>query len=107
MYDMLSFLLQADLLSRAFLKIFVTEPYSYIHDFPSRCCYDRSHADHSLSVLLLLSICSVFKARISLVWRQFPLEQDEVTGRRVGVACLVNFLDSPTGSQEKISQNDA
>ena len=33
--------------------------------------------------------------------------QDEVTGLQLGVACLmINFLDSLTGSREKISQND-
>ena len=40
MYDMLSFLFQADLLSQC---LFEGLP-SFIHDFPSRCCYDRSHA---------------------------------------------------------------
>ena len=53
------------------------------------------------------SDAGVFKVRISVVWRQFPLEQDEVTGRRLGAACLVNFLDSLTGGRENISQNDA
>ena len=43
------------------------------------------------------SDAGVFKVRISLVWRQFLLEQDRVSGRRVGVVCLVNFLDSPSG----------
>ena len=42
------------------------------------------------------SDAGVFKVRISLVWPQFLLEQDKVSGRRVGVVCLVNFLDSPT-----------
>ena len=46
------------------------------------------------------------KVRISLVWHQFQLGQDKVTGQGLGVACLVNFLDSLTGDQEKISQND-
>ena len=50
MYDMLSFLFQAE------LKVFVTKPALFIHDFPSRCCYDWSQADHFL-LLLLLSIC--------------------------------------------------
>ena len=49
----------------------------------------------------------VFKVRISLVWRQSQLEQTEVTGRRPGVACLVNFPDSLTGGRDEISQNDA
>ena len=44
-----------------------------------------------------------FMVRLLLVWRQLQLEQDEV----VGVACLVNFLDSLTGGREKISQNNA
>ena len=49
----------------------------------------------------------VFKVRLSLVWPQFQLEQDEVTSRQLGVACLVNFLHPLTGGQEKISQKDA
>ena len=53
------------------------------------------------------SDASVINVRISLLWRQFPLEQDEVIGWWLGVACLVNFLDSLTGGREKISQNDA
>ena len=46
------------------------------------------------------------KATISLVWRQFQLEQEEVTSRRLGAAWLVNFLDCLTVFREKISQND-
>ena len=38
------------------------------------------------------SDAGVFKVRITLVWRQFPLEQDEVTGRLLGVAALSIFL---------------
>ena len=53
------------------------------------------------------SDAGVFKVRISMVWRQFPLEQDKVTGQQLGVACLVNFLDSLTGGREKFSQNNA
>ena len=53
------------------------------------------------------SDAGVFKVKISLVWCQFPLEQDKVTGQWLGVACLVNFLDSLTGGRQKISQNDA
>ena len=48
----------------------------------------------------------VFKVRISLVWHQFQLEQDEVTGQQFGAACLVNFLDSLTVGRKKIWQND-
>ena len=53
MYDMLSFVLQADLLSQCPFEGLCTKPDSFIHDFPSRCCYDLSQADQSLSVLLL------------------------------------------------------
>ena len=49
----------------------------------------------------------VFKVRISLVWRQFQLEQDEVTNRWLGAAYLVNFLDCLTVGRERISQSDA
>ena len=35
----------------------------------------------------------LIKVRIALVCRQFQLEQDEITGRRLRVACLVNFLE--------------
>ena len=58
MYDMLSFLFQADLLSQCLFEVFFTKPASFIHDFPSRCCYDRSQADHFLSMLLLLLLLS-------------------------------------------------
>ena len=47
-----------------------------------------------------------FKASISLVWRQFQLEQNEVTSRWLGAACLVNFHDCLIVFREKISQND-
>ena len=47
------------------------------------------------------SDAGVFNVRISLVWRQFPLEHDEVTCRRLGVACLVNFRDSLIGGRER------
>ena len=53
------------------------------------------------------SDAGVFKVRISMVWHQFPPEQDKVTGQQLGVACLVNFLDSLTGGREKFSQNNA
>ena len=53
------------------------------------------------------SDAGVFKVRISLVWHQFQLELDKVNGRRLGAACLVNFLDSLTVRREKTSQNDA
>ena len=39
----------------------------------------------------------VFKVTISLVWRSFQLEEDQVIGRQLSVACLVNFLHSLTG----------
>ena len=59
-YDMLSFLFQADLLSQCLFEVFFTKPASFIHDFPSRCCYDRSQADHFLSMLLLLLLSSAY-----------------------------------------------
>ena len=43
------------------------------------------------------SEAGVFKVRISLVWHQFQLEQYKVTSRRLGIASLVNFLDSQSG----------
>ena len=49
----------------------------------------------------------VFKVRISLVWRQFQLEQDKVTSRWLAAAFLVILFDCLTIGREKISQNDA
>ena len=54
----------------------------------------RRHGDiQNIQRMLLF-----FKVRISLVWHQFELEQGKVTGQRLAVACLVNILDSLTGS---------
>ena len=38
------------------------------------------------------------------VWRQFQLEQDEVSGQRLGAACLVNFLDSNRRSRKYLAK---
>ena len=53
------------------------------------------------------SDAGVFKVKITLVWRQFPLEPRRGHWPAARCCCLVNFLDSYTGGREKISQNDA
>ena len=46
MYYMLSFLFEG--------VCYKFKPASFIHDLPSRCCYDRSQADHLLSLLIVI-----------------------------------------------------
>ena len=53
--------------------------------------------------ILNRSDAGVFNVRMSLVWHQFQLGQDKVTGRWLSAACLVNFLDSLTLSAKKRS----